>query len=68
MAVWRGPDGLLVEPIVLGRRPCLRVSRIVRGRRFHEAYCSLAQLTQHVDLADLVEVYDFPNAPTSARN
>lgn len=63
MAVWRGPDGLLVEVIVLGRRPCLRISRIVRGRRYHEAYCTLRELAQYVDLADLCEVYPFPLVP-----
>ncbi|HUR74468.1 MAG TPA: hypothetical protein VMZ00_09330 [Sporichthya sp.] len=61
MATWRGPDGILVEPIVLDRRPCLRVSQVVRGRRYHLAYCNLAQLAQYVDLADLCEVIAFPS-------
>ena len=66
MAVWRGPNGLLIEPIVLDKRACLHVSQIVNGRRYHEAYCSLAELATYVDLADLVEVYDFPRVPASA--
>lgn len=66
MAAWHGPEGVLVEVIVLGRRTCLRVSKRVRGRRYHQAYCSLAELPQYVALADLVEVYDFPRAPASA--
>ena len=61
MAVWRGPDGILIEPIVLDKRACLRVSQIVNGRRYHQAYCSLAELAQYVDLADLCEVIAFPS-------
>ena len=60
MAVWRGPDGLLVEVIVLDRRACLRVSQVVNGRRYHQAYCSLAELGRYVDPADLCEVIAFP--------
>ena len=60
MAAWHGPGGILVEVIVLDKRACLRVSQIVNGRRYHQAYCSLAELPQHVDLADLVEVIAFP--------
>ncbi|WP_433520168.1 transposase (plasmid) [Nonomuraea sp. CA-143628] len=63
MAIWRGPDGILVETIVLDRRPCLRVSQVVNGRRYHQAYCGLAELAQYVDLADLVEVILFPRVP-----
>lgn len=66
MAIWHGPDGILVEVITLDHRTCLRVSQVVNGRRFHEADCSLAQLAQYVDLADLVEVYPFPRVPASA--
>jgi hypothetical protein len=61
--VWHGPDGIEVEVIVLGRRTCLRVSKTVRGRRYHQAYCSLAQLGEYVDLADLCEVYPLPRGP-----
>lgn len=61
MAVWRGPDGIQVEVIVLGTRPCLRVSQVVNGRRFHIGYWSLGELAKHVDLADLVEVIPFPS-------
>lgn len=64
--MWHGPEGVEVEVIMLGRRTCLRVSQRVRGRRYHQAYCSLAELSQHVDLADLCEVLDFPRAPASA--
>jgi hypothetical protein len=60
MAVWHGPEGIEVEVIVLGRRTCLRVSQRVRGRRFHVAYCNLAQLARYVDPADLCEVIPFP--------
>lgn len=67
MATWRGPDGLLVEVIVLDRRPRLRVSQTIRGRRYHLAYCSLAQLTEYVDLADLCEVIPFPGVSASRR-
>jgi hypothetical protein len=65
MAAWHGPDGILVEVIVLGRRTCLRVSKTVRGRRYHQAYCSLAQLGEYVDLADLVEVIYLPRRSPS---
>ena len=67
MAKWHGPDGILVEVIVLGRRTCLRVSKTVRGRCYHQAYCSLAQLGEYVDLADLCEVYEFPREPLHLR-
>lgn len=66
VTTWHGPDGIQVEVIVLGRRPCLRVSQVVGGRRYHEAYCSLDELGRYVDLADLVEVIPFPRAPASA--
>ncbi|MEU4576590.1 transposase [Nonomuraea sp. NPDC023979] len=57
MAVWRGPDGILIEPIVLEQRPCLRVTQDVNGRRYLLGYCtSVKQVARHVDLADLVEV------------
>ena len=67
MAAWHGPEGIRVEVIVLNSRPCLRVSKIVRGRRYHKAYCSLNELPRYVDLADLCEVYDFPRGPQSLR-
>lgn len=61
MAKWYGPDGLLIEPIVLGTRPCLRVSQVVNGRRYHVGYWSIRELAAHVDLADLCEVIPFPS-------
>jgi hypothetical protein len=61
MAVWRGPGGTLIEVIVLDSRPCLRVSQVVNGRRYHVGYWSIRELAAHVDLADLVEVTPFPS-------
>ncbi|MFG1683472.1 hypothetical protein ACGFNP_25110 [Nonomuraea sp. NPDC049269] len=65
MAAWHGPEGIRVEVIVLNKRTCLRVSQVVNGRRYHQAYCSLAELPQHVDLADLVEVIYLPRRSAS---
>lgn len=65
--MWRGPGGILVEPIVLDQRPCLRVSQIVNGRRYHVGYWSIRELSTHVDLADLVELIPFPSRARSAR-
>jgi hypothetical protein len=58
MGVWRGPDGILVEAIILDDRPMLRVSRQVEGRTYFRCYCSaVEELGRHgVDLAQLVEV------------
>ena len=66
MATWRGTDGIEVEVIVLNERPCLRVTQVVNGRRFHEVDCGLAELGRYVDLADLCEVVAFPRTPASA--
>lgn len=61
VAVWRGPRGLLVEVIVLDRSPLYRISQHVNGRRYHLAYAhDVAGIAEHVDLADLVEVLQFP--------
>ena len=61
VAVWRGPRGLLIEVIVLDRSPLYRVSQFVNGRRYHLAYAhDVAGVAEHVDLADLVEVFAFP--------
>jgi hypothetical protein len=68
MAAWHGPDGIQVEVIVLGQRTCLRVSKTIRGRRYHQAYCSLDQLPRYVDLADLVEVIKLPVGRAGARS
>jgi hypothetical protein len=57
MGVWHGPNGILVEAIMLGDRPMLRVSRLVNGRLCLQGHCaSVAELGRHgVDLAQLVE-------------
>lgn len=57
MGVWRGPNGILVEAIVLGDRPMLRVSRLVNGRVHLQGHCaSVTELGRYgVDLAQLVE-------------
>jgi len=57
MGVWRGPNGIVVEAIVLGDQPMLRVSHRVNGRDYLQGYCaSVTELGQHgVDLAQLVE-------------
>ncbi|TMR10011.1 hypothetical protein ETD86_41325 [Nonomuraea turkmeniaca] len=57
MARWRSPDGILVEAIILGDRPMLRVSCRVNGRTYLRGYCAtVAELGDHgVDLAELVE-------------
>ena len=65
MAIWHGPDGIQVEVIVLDRRPCLRVTQVVNGHRYHEMYCSLSELAEYVDLADLCEVIALPDRSTS---
>ncbi|MEU7003948.1 hypothetical protein [Nonomuraea sp. NPDC046570] len=57
MRTWRGPDGIEVEAIVLGDRPCLRVTRRVGGERLLLAYCAdVRDVGDHVDLAQLVVV------------
>ncbi|MET8003229.1 hypothetical protein [Nonomuraea glycinis] len=57
MGVWLGPNGILVEAIMLDDRPMLRVSHVVDGHRYLQGYCaSVAELGRHgVDLAQLVE-------------
>ncbi|MFC7587430.1 hypothetical protein ACFQYP_29785 [Nonomuraea antimicrobica] len=57
MRQWRGPDGILVEAIILDDRPLLRVSHRVDDRTYLRAYCStVSELADHgVDLAELVE-------------
>jgi hypothetical protein len=55
--VWRGPDGIQIEAIILNRRPLLRVTQTVNGRRYTLGYCTRpAEVAMYVDLADLVEV------------
>ncbi|WP_043638748.1 hypothetical protein [Nonomuraea candida] len=57
MGQWRGPDGILVEAIILGDRPLLRVSHQVGDRTYLRGYCTtVTELGEHgVDLAELVE-------------
>ncbi|MFF5206138.1 hypothetical protein [Streptosporangium sp. NPDC000396] len=55
MGIWRGPDGIEVEAIVLDDRPCLRVTRRIGGRRVLLAYCrDVGEVGEHVDLAELI--------------
>ncbi|MEU1394133.1 MULTISPECIES: hypothetical protein [unclassified Nonomuraea] len=42
MSVWRGPDGIQIEIITLGRRTCYRVTQLVNGRRY------LLATTRHI--------------------
>jgi hypothetical protein len=52
-----GTAGIEVEHIVLNGRPTLRVSWVGGRNRYIVAYCrSVAELSRHVDLADVVEV------------
>ncbi|MFI7691816.1 hypothetical protein ACIBQ6_22295 [Nonomuraea sp. NPDC049655] len=61
MTRWHGPNGIEVEVIVLNVAPLYKVSQTVNGRRYHVAYAAtIERLAEHVDLADLVEIYDFP--------
>ncbi|MGA4989844.1 hypothetical protein [Nonomuraea bangladeshensis] len=61
MHCWHGPDGILVEVITLNQRQRFKVSQYVNGRRYLLGYYgSIGAIVRHVDLADLVEVYDFP--------
>jgi hypothetical protein len=67
---WHGPDGVEVEIIVLNVAPLYKVSQTVNGRRYHVAYAAtIERLAEHVELADLVEVVDFPakDHPAAAR-
>ncbi|GAB2918874.1 hypothetical protein ACFMQL_20660 [Nonomuraea fastidiosa] len=61
MAVWSGPGGITVEVIQLDSRALMKVTQTVNGRKYLLGYCAtIAELTKHVDLADLVEVVAFP--------
>ncbi|GAA0932929.1 hypothetical protein [Nonomuraea longicatena] len=57
MAVWRTPDGVQVEAIVLDDRPVLRISRQVGDQTYLYGYCaSVDDLAEHgIDLAQLTE-------------
>ncbi|WP_157253094.1 hypothetical protein [Nonomuraea typhae] len=57
MAIWRTPDGMQVEAVVVDDKPLLRVSRRVEGKTFFRGYvANVDELQQHgVDLAELKE-------------
>jgi hypothetical protein len=60
MPLWVGTGGIEVEGKVLQGRQVLSVYRWYGKRRIAVADCySVKQLRQHVDLAYLVEVYEF---------
>ncbi|MFI7126018.1 hypothetical protein ACIBQ1_10010 [Nonomuraea sp. NPDC050153] len=61
MQCWRGPEGIIVEVIVLDAAPLYRVSKVANGIKYFVAYCATTErLAAYVDLADLCEVVDFP--------
>lgn len=55
MGIWRSPQGIEVEAIVVHDGPCLLVTRRIDGRRVLVAYCmNIREVGEHVDLAELV--------------
>jgi hypothetical protein len=63
VARWHGPRGIEIEIILLDSGPLMKVTQQVNGRRYLLGYCAtIADVTKHVDLADLVEVIPFPAA------
>lgn len=67
MAVWRGPNGITVEVIQLNERQLFKVTQTVNAGRYLLGYCAtIAQVTRHVDLADLVEVHELASKPYAA--
>lgn len=55
MGIWRSPQGIEVEAVVVRNDPCLLVTRRIDGRRVLVAYCmSVREVGEHVDLAELV--------------
>lgn len=61
MARWSGPRGIQIEVIRLNDRPLFKITQTVNGHHYLVEYCAtIAAVTKHVDLADLVEVLDFP--------
>ncbi|MEU8384387.1 hypothetical protein [Streptosporangium sp. NPDC048865] len=55
MGIWRSPQGIEVEAIVVRDGPCLLVTRRIDGRRELVAYCmNIREVDEHVDLAQLV--------------
>jgi hypothetical protein len=56
MGIWQGPGGIEVEAVVFDDRPCLRVTRRIRGKRVLVAYCAdVLEVDKLVDLAELVK-------------
>ncbi|MGW6504576.1 hypothetical protein [Nonomuraea angiospora] len=61
MARWTGPKGIQIEVIQLDDRSLFKITQTVSGhRRLVEYAATIAAITKHVDLADLVEILDFP--------
>ncbi|MFC4058916.1 hypothetical protein ACFOWE_11455 [Planomonospora corallina] len=55
MGIWLGPNGIEVEALVVNDRPCLRVTRLVGGRRTLVADCAdVQEVSRYVDLSQLV--------------
>ncbi|MEV0382445.1 hypothetical protein [Nonomuraea sp. NPDC050643] len=67
MTTWRGPGGITVEIITLNQATLYRVSQWINNRRYHIAYAAtIHEVARHVDLADLVEVLEFPGSRQDA--
>ncbi|MEU6710036.1 hypothetical protein ABZ897_01040 [Nonomuraea sp. NPDC046802] len=61
MTHWCAPKGIEVELIQLDHKQLFKVSQHVNGRRYLLGYCAtIAQIARYVDLADLVEIVQFP--------
>jgi hypothetical protein len=61
VSTWHGPNGILIEPITLDRRPRLRITQTIAGRTYLLGYAaSVREVAEHVELADLVEVINLP--------
>ncbi|MGW6502986.1 transposase [Nonomuraea angiospora] len=60
---WQGPRGIEVEVIQLNEKQLFKVTQTGPHGRFLLDYCAtIAQVTRHVDLADLVEVIPLPRS------
>jgi hypothetical protein len=56
---WQGVDGFEVELVVLDRLPILRISQRVGRNRYWHADCRTpAEVAEHLDLGDLVEIVE----------
>ncbi|WP_431921313.1 hypothetical protein [Nonomuraea jabiensis] len=61
MTRWSGPKGIQIEVIQLDDRSLFKITQTVNGHRWLVEYAvTIAAITKHVDLADLVEILDFP--------